>query len=410
MFTFRGLLYVPLLAACLCAGLAVSCNGTGGAAHAGGELYTGGGTGSSGPDGSSTGSYSLLDVTSLANMRDVETLLAIFSAGAGEEEASNTIVLNADELGLPDGGFVTLTMNWSGGSYTRTVQKNADGTVTFNGIPFIADDTQVTVDLAVKNANHEEVWAGSGTNEVKNGSCNIHVELERYLPLSELAAYIAALPPGTAGAPNRLPPISGLTAGDVYAAIQTLGDILRGYDTTWVDLSSTTLPEGITSLYYAFDCCIALAKSPRIPASVIDMTNCFSSSGLTVAPDIPPGVTDMESCFQSCTQLTTAPVIPERVQDMNHCFAGCYNLLSAPEIPASVTDLSYCFSGCSTGFAGTNPAIIIKANITDPGKFAGFMQSSYTSGVYVISDAVKTAILSATSTGLSAGNIIVGLP
>lgn len=400
MFTFRGLPYVPLLAACLCAGLAVSCNGTGGAAHAGGELYTGGGTGSSGPDGSSTGSYSLLDVTSLANMRDVETLLAIFSAGAGEEEASNTIVLNADELGLPDGGFVTLTMSWSGGSYTRTVQKNADGTVTFNGIPFIADDTQVTVDLAVKNANHEEVWAGIGTNEVKNGSCNIHVELERYLPLSELGAYIAALPTNSPTTPHRLPPISGLNAGNLgtlTGILQAIGDYSIGTGWTpvgtFVDLSATTLPSGITSLAGAFSDCYTLVKAPVLPAGVEDLSNCFARCrSLSNAPAIPAGVKNMESCFICCDVLTTAPVIPASVTDMSNCFQSSF----------------------STG-PGLSNSLVIKANITDPAKIANVFSSAYYLGsvnVYFVSEESKSVFLSdsSNSTLIDASRCHVGPP
>ena len=333
-------------------------------------------------------------------MRDVETLLAIFSAGAGEEEASNTIVLNADELGLPDGGFVTLTMSWSGGSYTRTVQKNADGTVTFNGIPFIADDTQVTVDLAVKNANHEEVWAGIGTNEVKNGSCNIHVELERYLPLSELGAYIAALPTNSPTTPHRLPPISGLNAGNLgtlTGILQAIGDYSIGTGWTpvgtFVDLSATTLPSGITSLAGAFSDCYTLVKAPVLPAGVEDLSNCFARCrSLSNAPAIPAGVKNMESCFICCDVLTTAPVIPASVTDMSNCFQSSF----------------------STG-PGLSNSLVIKANITDPAKIANVFSSAYYLGsvnVYFVSEESKSVFLSdsSNSTLIDASRCHVGPP
>ena len=416
-------------------GLALSCSGIGGGkavpydsvygnGTSGGS--TGGSSGSSG-DGSSTGVFVPIGITPFINPDNIDAFIQLFQSG-GDEGGSSPIVLDPDDLGLPDGGFVTLTMNWAGGSYTRTVQKNADGTVTFDGLGSLADGTSLNVTLTVENASHEKVWEGSGTGEVNDGLCNVDVKLKRFLPLSELADYIAALPTNTPDTPHKLPPLSGLTAGN----LGTLKAALQNNTSQYVDLSATTLPSGITSLAYAFNGCMKLAKAPVIPVGVTDMQGCFADTFLSTPPVIPAGVTnlfycfaycrlatppvipegvqDMGQCFLSCSNLTTAPVIPDSVTNMADCFKSSYNLTAAPEIPANVTDLSYCFAGCSTGFAGTYPAIIIKANITDPGKFDGFMQLSYTSGVYVISDAVKTAILSATSTGLSSGQIHVGLP
>lgn len=403
MRSFRGLPLFPLLTACLLAGAAVSCSGIGGGKAISydsvyGSGTSGGSSGSSG-DGSSTGVYVPLDITAIINSCDKDKLYKIFMTGSGTEGAS-PIVLDPDELGLPAGGSVTLTMRWAGGSYTRAVQKNADGRVMFDGIPSIADGTQVSVDLTVENAGHEKVWEGSGSNEVKDGLCNVDVKLKRFLPLSELADYIAALPPGTADAPNRLPPISGLNAGNLgtlTGILQGIGDYSIGTGWTpvgtFVDLSATTLPSGITSLAGAFSDCYTLVKAPVLPAGVEDLSNCFARCrSLSNAPAIPAGVKNMESCFICCDVLTTAPVIPASVTDMSNCFQSSF----------------------STGPGLSNP-LVIKANITDPAKIANVFSSAYYLGsvnVYFVSEESKSVFLadSSNSTLIDASRCHVGPP
>lgn len=439
MRSFRGLPLFPLLTACLLAGAAVSCSGIGGGKAISydsvyGNGTSGGSSGSSG-DGSSTGVYVPLDITAIINSGDKDKLYKIFMTGSGTEGTS-PITLDPDALGLPDGGSVTLTMRWAGGSYTRTVQKNADGRVMFDGIPSIADGTQVSVDLTVENAGHEKVWEGSGSNEVKDGLCNVDVKLKRFLPLSELADYIAAKGPNTAATAYKLPPLSGLTAGNLgtlTGILQGIGDYSIGTGWTpvgtFVDLSATTLSSGITSLAGAFSDCYTLVKPPVLPAGVTDMSNCFarcqslanaptipagvrnmescffSCGALTTAPVIPAGVTNMQSCFASCSNLTAAPVIPNHVQNMSYCFQNCSQLTEAPEIPASVTDLNYCFAGCTSAMS----ALTIRANITDPACLEHLADFSYLSPVYVINAAVQSAVITANSQ-YGSTNVFVGMP
>lgn len=443
MRSCRGLPLFPLLSACLLAGAAVSCSGIGGGKAISYDSVYGNGTsggssdGSSGSsgDGSSTGVFVPINITPFINPDNIDAFIRLFQSG-GDEGGASPIVLDPDELGFPDGGSVTLTMRWAGGSYTRTVQKNADGRVMFDGIPSIAAGTQVSVDLTVENASHEKVWAGSGSNEVKDGLCNVDVKLKRFLPLSELADYIAAKGPNTAATAYKLPPLSGLTAGNLgtlTGILQGIGDYSIGTGWTpvgtFVDLSATTLPSGITSLADAFSDCYTLVKPPVLPAGVTDLSNCFARCRslsnapaipagvknmescficcdvLTTAPVIPAGVTNMQSCFASCSNLTTAPAIPNHVQNMSYCFQNCSQLTEAPEIPAGVTDLSYCFAGCTRAMS----ALTIRANITDSACLEHLADFSYLSPVYVINAAVQSAVITANSQ-YGSTNVFVGMP
>ncbi len=166
------------------------------------------------------------------------------------------------------------------------------------------------------------------------------------LTTTYLSDYISNLPAGNREHPNVLPAIQGLTI-DNWTVIKTA---LQNNNTKYVDLSATTLPEGITDMNQAFMSRSKLVKPPTLPSTVTKMDYCFSGcTNLTEAPAIPAGVTTMVQCFYNCYQLTTPPQIPANavVTDMSNCFYSCENLETAPQIPASVTNLSSCFDGCS---------------------------------------------------------------
>ena len=163
--------------------------------------------------------------------------------------------------------------------------------------------------------------------------------------ISELSSYLASLPNGSMSNPNVLPAITGLTTSnwtDIKAA-------LTANSTKFVDLSATTLPEGITDMRQGFEDCSNMVKSPSIPNGVTSLQYCFSGcTSLTTAPVIPTGVTNMCACFDTCTSLTTAPVIPDTVTNLWQGFHGCSSLTAAPSLPNSVTTLGHCFSGCTS--------------------------------------------------------------
>ena len=163
--------------------------------------------------------------------------------------------------------------------------------------------------------------------------------------VSSLSTYLENLPAGDATTPNVLPAIAGLTTSN-WTDIKTA---LRANSTKYVDLSATTLPDGITSMSEGFRDCTNLVAAPVIPDSATNMYCCFMGcTSLATAPVIPDGVTSIRSCFDHCTSLTAAPEIPDSVTNMKSCFERCTSLATAPTIPNSVTIMEYCFNGCTS--------------------------------------------------------------
>ena len=182
--------------------------------------------------------------------------------------------------------------------------------------------------------------------------------------------------------------VTGLTTGN-WTDINTALEDCRS---VYVDLSTTALPDGITSMVVSFFERENLVVPPEIPASVTNMRSCFADCrNLTTAPEIPASVTDMHECFYGCTSLTAAPAIPASVRDMNRCFQNCTSLTTAPEIPADVTDMHSYFIGC-TSLSGT---VTINASITDASKWENAFKNVSGVTVQVPDACTKAAIESA---------------
>ncbi len=209
------------------------------------------------------------------------------------------------------------------------------------------------------------------------------------LSVSDLSTYLASLPTGDATTPNVLPAIAGLTTSN-WTSIKTA---LRANSTKYVDLSATTLPDGITSMYNGFRDCTNLVVAPAIPDGVTNMWECFKGcTSLVTAPEIPNTVTNMYNCFYFCTSLVSAPEIPDGVISLEQCFFYCSSLVTASEIPNSVTNMVNCFYYC-TSLTGE---IIINAEITSTSGWSNtFFLVPNTVTIKVKSDAVKDAITSA---------------
>ncbi len=236
-----------------------------------------------------------------------------------------TAVLN----GAPDPSAVTYTWQYSGSDLVLSATTGSSITVT----PMSGAGSPKTLTVTATI---------SGTDY---GPIQLSV-MPTQLTTTYLSDYISNLPAGNREHPNVLPAIQGLTI-DNWTVIKTA---LQNNNTKYVDLSATTLPEGITDMNQAFMSRSKLVKPPTLPSTVTKMDYCFSGcTNLTEAPAIPAGVTTMAQCFYNCYQLTTPPQIPANavVTDMSNCFSSCENLETAPQIPASVTNLSGCFGGCS---------------------------------------------------------------
>ena len=207
--------------------------------------------------------------------------------------------------------------------------------------------------------------------------------------ISGLSTYLASLPTGTKESPNVLPAIEGLTASN-WTDIATA---LNANSTKYVDLSATTIPDGVTDMQGGFSGCTSLVAAPVIPSGVTNMWQCFKDcTNLVTAPAIPNSVTNMYGCFNFCTSLVSAPEIPDGVISLESCFYYCTSLVTASEIPNSVTNMVNCFFYC-TSLTGE---IIINAEITNTSGWSNtFFLVPNTVTIKVKSDAVKNAITSA---------------
>ena len=120
-------------------------------------------------------------------------------------------------------------------------------------------------------------------------------------------------------------------------------------DWSLTNITSVTIPDGVTSIgYNAFDGCSSLT-SVTIPDSVTSFGGCaFSCCTSLTSVAIPKGVTSIEDgMFLDCSSLTSV-TIPDSVTSIGgHAFYGCSSLMSVT-IPDSVTSIGFCaFSGCS---------------------------------------------------------------
>lgn len=180
---------------------------------------------------------------------------------------------------------------------------------------------------------------------------------------SDLNTWLGSQPENTKDTPYEIE-VTGLVAsnlGNRYTS-GTLGNVLYNWRNKFVDLSSTIIPNGVTSLSSAFHSCTNLVKSPVLPNGVINLFSTFwGCESLIEAPIIPNGVTNMNDTFLECSALTSAPVIPDSVIQLEETFSGCIALTFAPKIPSSVTFMWNTFNNCTS----LTSAPIIPEGVTD---------------------------------------------
>lgn len=162
--------------------------------------------------------------------------------------------------------------------------------------------------------------------------------------INDLSTWLSNQPANTKDTPYEIT-ITGLTTSN-YNDIKTA---LISNSTKYVDLSTTSIPNGVTDMTATFQGCSKLVNAPAIPNGVTNMTETFFfCESLVDAPVIPDSVTDMSYTFFDCKSLVDAPVIPNGVIDMTGTFQECTSLVNAPVIPNSVTTMVYTFGDCAS--------------------------------------------------------------
>ena len=140
--------------------------------------------------------------------------------------------------------------------------------------------------------------------------------------------------------------IHKITFMDGY--FENVKSLSRGFQAL-KNLQSIHIPNNVTSLYYAFECCSNLQDINQLPNTLNDIRCAFADcKALIQVPTIPSSITNMQSTFVNCTSLTTAPVIPNGVTNMQDTFKGCTSLTTVPNIPSSCTNFGSTFARCSS--------------------------------------------------------------
>lgn len=113
-------------------------------------------------------------------------------------------------------------------------------------------------------------------------------------------------------------------------------------------LSAPELPENYQgSIDSIFRGCKKLEQAPVIPDGVTSMEYAFyQCNALTVFPVIPEGIPSLDYTFYRCYSAASIPVIPDSVTSMNSTFENCYYMKTGPKIPASVLSMDSCFEYC----------------------------------------------------------------
>ena len=126
---------------------------------------------------------------------------------------------------------------------------------------------------------------------------------------------------------------------------------------SYVDLSPTTIPSGITDMAYAYHESSKIVKVPAIPNTVTDLNYAFGYSNMLEYPDIPSSVTNLEIAFTGCSTMVTSPVIHTNNTgdpiNANGMFWNCTNLTTVTFDGSFYNyylnfDNTFMFEGCTS--------------------------------------------------------------
>lgn len=250
-------LFIVSLTAMLCF---LSCNGNGGSHDGGGAVYTPGEGGANSGTADATGGdgqnqFTAETLRDLSNAGNADRIIDLVSTETQETEETQTIVLHANDIGLPAGGTATLTIS-GGVSFSGTVQAAADGSVTFV-IPATPSGITITVALSVANASGTVLYSGSSQETLSDDWLDIDLTLYRQYWTLPASISLTASPAGFAYDSTRLSEttmltIAGLEDAPAGTALSyaweldssPLSDSGSSITRSWNELIGPTAPSG----------------------------------------------------------------------------------------------------------------------------------------------------------------------
>ncbi len=154
--------------------LLAGCPGNGGASYSGGATY--------GSDPSSSPA-SASDIMAHADSGDIEGIIQLITSGptsstgaSGGTEQTSEVVFDEDDIGLPSGGSVTLTVTVDGSDSSYTATAGSDGKVTLS-IPAVPTGASVTVRMDVRDSDGKLVLTGNTSKTVTADDSSLAVTL-----------------------------------------------------------------------------------------------------------------------------------------------------------------------------------------------------------------------------------------
>jgi hypothetical protein len=129
-----------------------------------------------------------------------------------------------------------------------------------------------------------------------------------------------------------------------YWAVDT-----KEHKATYGDMLDSIAGKNVEDLEGLFYRNFAVTTMPKLSknAKILD-SFCEQAKSLTDAGVLPEGVVSMYDAFNEATALKKAPIIPSSVKYMSSTFYNCSSLESFPVIPENVETLSYCFTFCES--------------------------------------------------------------
>ncbi len=371
--------------------------------------------GGGGANSNTNNEIDAIGIINLADSGEWDTLIAILQdpetvgdgSGSIDPDSTNLITFDPADIGLPDGGTVTLTISGDI-DYDETAEASEDGMVYFL-IPVMKVGSEITVSITVKDSTDKIVRSGSKEQTVTNG-CSIAVTLTGEVFMkpgpnikTALVALGAKTTPLKTFASSPTPPADGVatqklstddsptevlawcegTSIKYYAAGYTdTGtkiplnansssmfencEKLSSIDVSGFDTSNVTRMDYMFSIYNSNPLTSITGLNGFDTSKVTNMCGMFwglrNLTGLDLSSFDTSNVTSMECMFYECNGLTSLDLSSfntGKVETMRYMFYGCNSLVtiyaSAGFTTANVTESSSMFSGCTSlqGGAGT---------------------------------------------------------
>ena len=129
-----------------------------------------------------------------------------------------------------------------------------------------------------------------------------------------------------------------------YWAVDT-----KEHKATYGDMLDSIAGKNVEDLEGLFYRNFVVTTVPKLSknAKILD-SFCEQAKSLTDAGVLPEGVVSMYDAFNEATALKKAPIIPSSVKYMSSTFYNCSSLESFPVIPENVETMSYCFTFCKS--------------------------------------------------------------